>query len=54
MKKFNIKVIIFAIRIGKDDILYPYIIQETTPQINIIKVTKETSSAFFVLKVLMS
>ena len=44
----------FAIRIGDEEILYPYIIQEPTPQINIIKVNKETSSAFFVFKVLIN
>ena len=45
---------ILAIKIGKDDILYPYTIQHPTPHINIIKVAKETSSAFFVFNVLMS
>ena len=44
----------FAIRIGNDDIEYPYIIQDATPQINIIKVTKETSSAFLVFNVLIN
>ena len=44
----------FAITIGDEDILYPQIIQETTPQINIIKVIRETSSAFFVFKVLIN
>ena len=39
---------------GNDDIAYPYKIQNPTPQINIIKVIKETSSAFFVFKVLIS
>ena len=48
------KVIIFAIRIGDEDILYPQIIQEPTPEINIIKVIKETSSALFVFKVLIN
>ena len=48
------KVIIFAIKIGDEDILYPQIIQDTTPEINIINVIKETSSAFFVFKVLIN
>ena len=43
-----------AIRIGDEEILYPYIIHEATPQINIIKVIRETSSAFFVFKVLIN
>ena len=44
----------FAIRIGDEEILNPYKIQKPTPQINIINVNKETSSAFFVFKVLIS
>ena len=39
---------------GNDDIAYPYKIQNPTPQINIIKVTNETSLAFLVFNVLMS
>ena len=41
-------------RIGDEEISYPYIIQEPTPEINIIRVIKETSSAFFVFKVLIN
>ncbi len=44
----------FAITTGNDDIANPYTIQDPTPQINIIKVTKETSSAFLVFIVLIS
>ena len=44
----------FAVMIGIDNILYPYIIQEHNPQINIIKVKSETSSAFWVFKVLIN
>ena len=44
----------FAIRIGDEEILNPYKIQKHTPQINIINVIKETSSAFFVFKVLIN
>ena len=44
----------FATRIGVDEILYPQIIQDNTPVKNIINVIKETSSAFFVLRVFIS
>ena len=45
---------LFAIKIGNEEILYPQIIQDPTPQINIIKVIIETSSAFFVFKVFIN
>ena len=48
------KVIRFAINIGFDDILIPYTIHAATPVKNIIKVVKETSSAFFVCNVLIN
>ena len=54
IRKFSIKVIRLAVNIGVEDILYPYIIHENTPQINIINVIKDTSSAFLVLIVLIS
>ena len=54
MNKFSIKVIMFAIRIGDEEISYPQMIQKLTPVINIIKVIEETSSAFFVFKVLIN
>ncbi len=54
MRKFKIKVIIFAIKIGVDEILYPQIIHDKTPIKNIINVIRETSSAFFVLRVLIN
>ena len=44
----------FAIKIGFDDILIPYIIQAATPVKNIIKVVKETSSAFLVFNVFIN
>ena len=54
MSAFKINVIILAISIGVDEILYPYIIQDITPVKNIINVIRETSSAFFVLRVFIS
>ena len=44
----------FAIKIGFDDIWIPYIIQDATPVKNIIKVVKETSSAFLVFNVFIN
>ena len=54
INKFKIRVIIFANKIGAEEILYPQIIQKPTPQINIIRVIKETSSAFLVFNVLIN
>ena len=48
------KVMMFAISIGVDEILYPQIIQDSTPVKNIINVINETSSAFFVLRVFIN
>ena len=54
IKRLSTKVIIFAIKIGIDEIFSPYTIQAATPVRNKINVVSETSSAFFVLKVLIS
>ena len=50
--RLKIKVIILAIKIGRELILKPYIIQQIRPLIKRINIINETSSAVFVSHVL--